>query len=215
VVFEPPGRPPIVLLGELDAAVHEFTNLEEHGTSATTAPPGQLWALDRLNEAVPRLSRLATPVPAGVDLHLHGLALFEDVLFAVNHGFRRGGERIERWRVSVSLHGSEGPPVELRHLGAITGHDGDGEGVGGWSFTSKMNAGINAVAPLGVSEVFLTQFVDGPASMEGAGTAIAEQPDASPVTRARRHPPPRTRSLEPHLPAQHTGARLLSWCVPA
>ena len=33
----------IILMGELDAAVHEFTNLKDHGADASTAPSGKIW----------------------------------------------------------------------------------------------------------------------------------------------------------------------------
>ena len=43
------GSPPVLILSELDAGVHEFTNLEEHGTSASTSPRGTLWAIDHFD----------------------------------------------------------------------------------------------------------------------------------------------------------------------
>ena len=152
-----PGDPPVLIAGELDAAVHEFTTIAQHGTSAATAPSGALWAVDRLSSPVPRLTRLAVPLPDGVTmLHTHGLALLGDTLFAVNHAFHGGGERIERWRIS-RLTDADGPPVQLMHLGAITGHDGDVDGKDAWTFTARLNGAINAVAPVGPHEVFLTQ----------------------------------------------------------
>eukprot|EP00966_Prymnesium_polylepis_P232070 5368715-Prymnesium_polylepis.1 len=90
------GAPPIIIAGELDAGVHEFTNLNEHGTSASTSPRGALWTLDRLSDPTPRLTRLEVPLPEGVTtMHTHGLGLHGNVLFAINHAFRGGGERIE------------------------------------------------------------------------------------------------------------------------
>ena len=108
-------------------------------------------------------------------LHTHGLGLHEDILFAVNHAFKGGGERIERWRIERLPghlgHTTVGPPVALTHLGSVTGHDGDDDlGTGAWSFTVQLNAAINDIAPVGPHEWFMTQFLDAPASLEGGGT---------------------------------------------
>lgn len=169
------GTPPIVLTSELDASVHEFTNAAEHGTSASSSPSGTLWAVDRLSDVIPRIVPLHVPLPDGVTtLHTHGLAMLGDTLFAVNHAFSGGGERIERWRVTRIDDGGDGPPVRLTHLGALLGHDGDATGAGAWTFTSRMNGAINAVAPVGGSEVFISQFVDTATSMEGAGSGFLE-----------------------------------------
>ena len=95
------GEEPIIIAGELDAIAHEFTNRQRHGTDASPSPRGALFAVDRLSRSIPRLTRLEVPLPEGVtDLHTHGLGLHGDVLFAINHAFRGGGERIERWRVT-------------------------------------------------------------------------------------------------------------------
>lgn len=58
--------PPILITGELDALAHEFTNQEDHGISASSSPPGSLWAIDRLAAPTPRLTRLQVPLPDGV-----------------------------------------------------------------------------------------------------------------------------------------------------
>ena len=88
-------------MGELDAAVHEFTNLKDHGADASTAPSGKIWAMDRLQADKPRLTALVAPLPEGVTkMHTHGLALKAGVLYAANHAFAGGGERVERWRVT-------------------------------------------------------------------------------------------------------------------
>ena len=167
--------PPVIIVGELDAAVHEFTSLEEHGTSASTSPRGALWAIDRLERATPRLTRLDVPLPDDVTtMHIHGLNLLGDILFAVNHAFKGGGERIERWQVERTFHDDD-PPVKLFHLGAITGHQGDASSAA-WSFTTRFNAAINAVAPISPTEVFLTQFQEGPTSMEGGGSGLVPAP---------------------------------------
>lgn len=64
VVLE--GTPPVIITGELDAGAHEMTRLELHGTSASTSPRGTLWAIDRLTDPTPRLTRLDVPLPEGV-----------------------------------------------------------------------------------------------------------------------------------------------------
>lgn len=104
----------------------------------------------------------------------HGLGLHGDVLFVVNHAFRGGGERVERWRVEVLPDNDDSPPVKLTHLGSILGHDGDDAGEGAWSFTSRLNGAINGIAPVGPHEFFMTQFLDAPASLEGAGSGSLE-----------------------------------------
>lgn len=198
------GTPSIILTSELDAAVHEFTNLADHGTAASTAPTGTLWAIDRLDKSLPRLTPLNVPLPEGVTrLHTHGLALYGDVLYAANHAFGGGGERIERWRVT-RLHGDgddgpiDGPPVVLVHLGAITGHTGDGQAAddGSWTFMERLNGAINGISPDGganpaqpspLTGVFLTQFLEGPANTEGSGSGVAAPADAEPVAAALRH----------------------------
>ena len=165
------GGLPVFIVGELDAGVHEFTNLEEHGTAASTSPSGTLWTVDRLDQPEPRLLALSVPLPDGVSLHTHGLGMIGDVLFAVNHAFEQGGERIERWRVVRTHSDSEDqPPVRLEHLGSVTGHDGAG-GAGAWTFTSRLHGAINGVAPVDEHRFFFTQFEDGPVSLEGSGTA--------------------------------------------
>ena len=191
-----PELPPIIITGELDAAAHEFTNEQEHGTSAATSPRGSLWAIDRLDAPTPRLTRLTVPLPEGVTLHTHGLGLFgDDLLFAVNHGFREGGERIERWRITRNEDANGvpvdvgGAPVTLTHLGALTGHDGDGDGDGAWRFTERLNAGINDVAPARPWEVFFTQWLDAPAHLDGGATGDLEgwtPPTEGPGTSAMR-----------------------------
>ena len=169
------GGPPMIITGELDAGVHEFTDLETHGTSASTSPRGTLWAIDRLSEPTPRLTALEVPLPADVStLHTHGLGLHGDVLFAVNHAFQGGGERIERWRITRGAE-PDGPPLVLMHLGSVTGHGGDEVGEGAWSFTSMLNAAINDLAPVGINEFYMTQFLDAPASLEGAGSGTLEE----------------------------------------
>ena len=166
-----PGDPPILITGELDAGTHEFTSLDQQGTSASTSPRGTLWALDRLSDATPRLTPLEVPLPDGVTtMHTHGLGLHGDILFAINHAFRRGGERIERWRVTRRPAAEDGPPVTLEHLSSVTGHQGDESGRGAWTFTSRLNAAINDIAPVGPHEWYMTQFLDAPASLEGAGS---------------------------------------------
>ena len=185
------GNPPIIVLSELDAGVHEFTNIKEHGTCASTSPPGTLWAIDQLSTSSPRLIQIDVPLPANVStMHTHGLAVRGDVLYAVNHAFRGGGERIERWR--ISRHGggegtaSGAAPISLTHIGAFTGHDSDEEG-GAWTFTERLHAGINAVTPASdPDEVFFSQFMDGPAHLDGGGSGVAAPPDADLLGRAYR-----------------------------
>ena len=144
----------VIITGELDAGTHEFTNLADHGTAASTSPPGTLWVIDRLDEERPRLSPLKVPLPKDVTtMHTHGLGLLGDVLFAVNHAFRGGGERIERWHIERTPDANDGPPIRLTHVGAITGHDGDEQSRGAWTFTSRLNAAINDVAPVGAWEI--------------------------------------------------------------
>lgn len=164
------GGPPIIFVSELDAVAHECTNLENHGTDASTAPRATLWTLDHLDLEVPRLTALEVPLPDGVTKMLtHGLGLHGDIIFAVNHAYKGGGERIERWRVERLLE-TEGPPVSLTHIGSITGHDGDADGAGAWAFTTQLNGAINAVAPVDTNEFYMTQWLDAPVSLEGGGT---------------------------------------------
>jgi len=80
---------------------------------------------------------------------------------------------VERWRVT-RLGNDKGPPVQLTHIGSITGHDGDPAGVGAWTFTEKLNGAMNGIAPLGPFEFFFTQFLDEPVSVEGAGSGVLE-----------------------------------------
>ena len=142
-------------MGELDALSHEFTTADVHGASASTIPPGRIWALEMT--AQPRLTPLEVPLPAGATtMHLHGLGLHGDVLFAVNHAFGSGGERIERWRVRRPTAkdgadaGTAGPPVALSALPPVTAalfRDGPEPGERA-TLTSKLNAAINDIAPV-------------------------------------------------------------------
>ena len=194
-----PGDPPILILGELDAAALEFTTTELHGASASTSPRGRLWALElhsscchigSVAECINCLTPLEAPLPDGVGtMHTHGLGLHKNILFAVNHAFGAGGERIERWLVTRRgpNEGRSKPPLTLTHLDSVTGHEGAGE----WSFTSRLNGGINAVAPVSSTSFFFTQFVDLPVAMEGAasgslaGNRLADDEEDA-LTRAMR-----------------------------
>ena len=184
----------IILMGELDAAVHEFTNLKDHGADASTAPSGKIWAMDRLQADKPRLTALVAPLPEGVTkMHTHGLALNADVLYAANHAFAGGGERVERWRVTRRSDNDDGPPVVLTHLGAITASAEDQEsGAPAWTFSEKLNGAINGITPDGDRNqpgddggIFLTQFLEGPAHMAGSGSGEATPPEEALAAKLR------------------------------
>jgi len=47
-------------------------------------------------------------------------------------------------------------------------------GKGGWTFTARLNAAINDIAPVSATEFYMTQFLDAPASLEGGASGALE-----------------------------------------
>ena len=109
----------VLLISESDTLATEYTR-EAEGGGETASVDGDLWAMDQIVRPRPRLFRLTTPMPDGVAFHAAGLGLAGDVLFVVNHAGSKGGERVERFRITQRTPATVlDAPMALEHLGSV------------------------------------------------------------------------------------------------
>lgn len=150
----------VLIVSELDCIGTEFAGAR-HGGGPALTPDGRLWALDLVGTVRhPRLLALDVPLPEGVAFHAHGLGLFEDTLFVVNHAYARGGERIERFKLALTEDGSAAP-VSLEHISSLRLPD-------------ELMGTVNAVAPTSKNEFFFTMWRDWQSPPEGPGSVAEE-----------------------------------------
>ena len=67
-----------------------------------SAPNGSIWAYDLEHSTIYKL-RIKN-FPKNIDFHPHGIDIFGDELYVINHAYKRGGERIEVLRITNSEH---------------------------------------------------------------------------------------------------------------
>jgi len=92
-------------------------------------------------------------LPKQVELHTHGLGLFEERLFVVNHGYQKGGgERILAFNVQ---NGGKNDDYKLDYEFSI-------------DFTDIANGALNDVTAISSTEFYVTQYLPFPHPIEGA-----------------------------------------------
>jgi len=86
-------------------------------TDPASVKSGSIYHVRNL-ETDPVLEKVKiTGFPEGVALHAHGLGLFEDYLFAINHAYTKGGERVEKFKISQEESSGK---ISLTYVSSVT-----------------------------------------------------------------------------------------------
>jgi len=140
----------VVLLSNIDSLpLWSWPGPDLAFSNPKAASPGAIWVLR--GAKAPALEKAEmVGFPEGVPFHPHGLGLLGDVLYAVNHAYENGGERIDSFHLSLREDGN----VKLTYKATS-------------KFGAEFLGIVNSVVPVSPTEFYVTKYLPWADNMKG------------------------------------------------